>query len=291
MSEEYLHASSGVQLRLRLEEVGILPGLGRHRLQVPIFLSTASEQADGASVSITGSVSATDLGTASSYLGTLIPSDPVVVRRDIAQQTYLFLEVSDNQIRKVEDHRSRADGGFALRFSLRFDCTDHQGVPTWNTHTLQPFNVTRDAWLGILNQVGYRRVLVAELDVPDPATNPTLAQSMVFYREAQDRYSTGDYRGTGESLRQALVAVSGRESEEETDANGMTALLKDARKRAFDGGVGYDERMEIARQALRFVADLGAHPEVEDTSRMEALAQLHMAAGLIQWIAGRRDGD
>ena len=58
----------------------------------------------------------------------------------------------------------------------------------------------------------------------------------------------------------------------------------DVSKQARAERVGYCERMELARKTLKFVADLGAHPEAGDTHRAEALAQLHMAAGLIHWF-------
>ena len=50
-------------------------------------------------------------------------------------------------------------------------------------------------------------------------------------------------------------------------------------KEARESRVGYDARMEHARKALKFVADMGAHPEAGETQRVEALAQLHMVAG------------
>lgn len=286
--EEYVHINNGVQLRVRFEDVLVLPGLGKHRLQIQTAISTASEQADAAFVTVSGTVTTEGPGGLSAYLGTLITTESVQVRRDITMQVPLFLEISDDQIRKLEEHRSRGDGGFGLRLALRFDCTDQQGKAAYNNLYSQPVTVSRETWLNIMSQVGYRRTLVVELEVPDSAASPLLSQVLAFYREARHRYEAGDYRGSTESIRQSLAALVGQEADQEVDPDAMTAVLKDARKRTRDDTVGYEERMEIVRQALKFTADLGAHPEVEDTHRAEALAQLQMAAGVIQWFSGRR---
>jgi hypothetical protein len=42
----------------------------------------------------------------------------------------------------------------------------------------------------------------------------------------------------------------------------VTAELKDASRQAQKGdGVGYPERMEITRKAIKLVADTGGHPK------------------------------
>ena len=135
-----------------------------------------------------------------------------------------------------------------------------------------------------LSQVGVRKVLVAELDVPDSGTNPELAQASLYYSQAQSHYYEGRYRETAESLRQTLVALVGRSTEEEATLDEMTSDLRDVSKEARDSRVGYDTRMEQVRRALKFLADMGAHPEAGETQRVEALAQLHMVAGLMTWF-------
>ena len=64
----------------------------------------------------------------------------------------------------------------------------------------------------------------------------------------------------------------------------MSAEIRSATRTAHDRGIRYPERMELARRALKFTADLGAHPEICETSRVEASSQLNMTAGLLQWF-------
>jgi len=110
-------------------------------------------------------------------------------------------------VRRIEEHRNSADGSFDLRLAPRLDATDRGGAVSWTTASLQPFRVSRDDWLNVLGQVGYRRVLVAELEVPDAAMHPEVAKALDSYQEAQARFGLGDYRGAAVSIRHNLEAL------------------------------------------------------------------------------------
>ena len=82
------------------------------------------------------------------------------------------------------------------------------------------------------------------------------------------------------SVRLSLEALKGETPGSGIDADAMTAEFREATKRRGD----YEDRMELVRKSLKFAADLGAHPDSGETYRAEALALLHMAAGLMQWL-------
>lgn len=280
MNESYARFPNGAEVVIRSDGLAIMPGLGRHRLVLQMSLSTANELADGTSLTLTGDAVAEGLGGTSGYLGTITPTFPITVRRDGNIATSAHVELTDDQIRRIDEHRNRSDGSFDLRLNLRLDGTDRNGQSIWTTSNMQPVRVSRDDWTNVLSQVGHRRVLVAELEIPDGALHPELAGALDHYRQAQTRYSSGDYRGTAESVRQALAVLVGEAPDAELSPDEMTTEYRNARKRQG----GYDDRMELVRKALKFTADLGAHPETDQTMRAEALAQLHMAAGFIQWF-------
>ena len=58
-------------------------------------------------------------------------------------------------------------------------------------------------------------MLIVELEVPEADTRPDLAGALDYYRQAQSRYGAGDYRGTAESIRQALAVLVGEAPEAE----------------------------------------------------------------------------
>ncbi|MFE0365695.1 hypothetical protein [Streptomyces griseoaurantiacus] len=45
--------------------------------------------------------------------------------------------------------------------------------------------------------------------------------------------------------------------------------------------VGYSPRAEQVRLALKFMADLGAHPEVAETTKVDTYSTLLMVGGLL----------
>ncbi|MGH7174971.1 MAG: hypothetical protein ACREGR_01260 [Minisyncoccia bacterium] len=112
-----------------------------------------------------------------------------------------------------------------------------------------------------------------------------MANAIEFFKGAQDRYLRGEYRDVAECLRQSFNAIVGQPGEEEEDLDEFTKVIGDAQREACRATVSYSERSEIMRRASIFLADIGAHPEAGTTTRSEALARLHMTAGLIQWYA------
>jgi hypothetical protein len=286
MNENYLnYGGSSAAIRILVGDVSVIAGLGKHRVRVQASISTANERADGDTFTFTGDVSAAGLATTTDgYLGTIIPTLPQTIHRDGNWPASFIVELTDEQFRKIEERRTNADGSFEVVLLLRLEAIDASGTISRAENRLQPLRVKREDWLNMLNQIGFRHVLVAELDIPDSATRPEHARAVDFYAQAQARFAAGDYRGAAESIRQSLAALVGQSPDEETDADTISAEIREASKRSHGDRVGYDERMELARRVLKFVADISAHPEAGDTKRAEALAQLHMAAGLLQWF-------
>ena len=285
MVENYLSLPpNNASLRITLGDVSVIPGLGRHRLVVPASVS-GDERSDGLTVIFTGEASVQNLGGVSGYLGTIMPTMPQSIRRDGSYQVMFYIEITDDQIRKIEDNRTQADGSFDLVLTVRVSGRASDGSPlSGGGNMFQPHRVSRDQWLAALFQLHFRKVLVAELEVPDGTVRPELARAFEFFERAQNQFLVGEYRLTVEALRQSLASLVGQSGEDEVSVEEMSAEIRSATRTAHDRGIRYPERMELARRALKFTADLGAHPEICETSRIEASSQLNMTAGLLQWF-------
>ena len=285
--ESYLNVGgTNAGLRVSHGDVSLVAGIGRHRLRISDAVSVTNERADQLVVTFSGDLVIPSLGIASGYVGSILPTTPQRITRDGSFPITFDIEVTDDQIRRIEDRRSvGADGGFDLVLNLRFETIDIQNVISHGSGQLQPHKFAREAWLEGLRQVGFRHVQVIELEVVDSSANPTITQAIEYFKQAQSRYFNGEYREVAESLRQSLNAIVGMSGEEETDSEQLVKDLGELQKEARNSKVGYPPRIEYVRKALKFAADIGAHPEVGDTNRFDALAQLHMTAGLIQWYA------
>ena len=155
MNETFIHFPNNVQVRIQVDSVGAVGGVGRHRLFVNCGLAPLNELTDGVTLSVSGEAIAENLGGGSGYLGELVPTPPVTLRRDGSFQISPFVELTDDQVRKIEEHRNQANGGFNLRLGLRLDGTDREGKALWNTGSLGNVRVGREEWLS-LQQVRYR---------------------------------------------------------------------------------------------------------------------------------------
>lgn len=285
--ESYLNVGgTNAGLRVSHGDVSLIAGIGRHRFRVSDTVSVTNERADQLVVTFAGDLVIPSLGIASGYVGSILPTTPQRLTRDGSFPVNFEIEATDDQIRRIEEKRSVSpDGGFDLVLNLRFEAFDPQNLISHGSGQLQPHKFSREAWLEGLRQVGYRHVQVIELEVIDSSENPRVAKSIEYFKQAQNRYFNGDYREVAESLRQSLGAIVGKSGDEETESESVGKELSGLQNEARTSKVGYLPRIEQVRKALKFTADMGAHPEAGETNRFDALAQLHMAAGLIQWYA------
>jgi hypothetical protein len=254
-------------------ELQARPGLGRHRLVVPISVRPTMEAAYGHSLSFSGSVSAGGLRGIGGYLGRIDPTLPRQLHANSLIDEYLHFDVDLRQIAAIESVR---DGGFNLNIQLEIvaDAGAEHGSANIANHI-----VGRETWLGILEQIQYQRTLLLELPTPNPQSAPHLSKAINYFANAQRRFLEGENRSAVEELRQCLAALANQDPNLEDDSAVVTADMKTARF----GGAQFDERFDLVRRALKLTTDLAAHPEVAETGPAEARAAIAMVAGLLQW--------
>ena len=214
------------------------------------------------------------------YLATFQPqSQPSVLPALGADQTIqLTLDVTDRQLHLIEEHR--VTGGLHLDIYLSGHAIqDSQYVPVSESQISH--QISQSDWITLLEQAGYRRLLLLELEVPNTQTQPDLAEAVEYYAQAQRHYLGGEWRLTVESLRQSLASMVGKKAGEEEQETDIAESLKALRKESWDGPVGYRPRLEHVRQAAKFLCDLGAHPEADETLRRHAYAALLVVGGLL----------
>lgn len=263
--------------------VMVRPGLGRHQLAVNVVLRAGHPAAFDRTFSVAGRVDATGLAGGGGYLGTAHQTYPQRLFAQGKSSHDLLVDIEPYQLHAIE---SRRNGGFALNLQLQLFAEPQDGNPGEQATTyLQNCPVSREDWLLILEQTKYRQTMLVELAVPDAQAAPALAAALRHFNDAQRRLLEGQYRLTVEGLRQSLASLVGKDAADEDDAEVVTEALKDTKKKAFDGRVEYEPRYELVRQALKFLADLGAHPEIAETTPTEARSALTMVAGLLQWNA------
>jgi len=190
----------------------------------------------------------------------------------------LTADIDDRQLQIMEEHRN-GDQRFRIWLSgMTFREGQHEAFHANNID----YTISQSDWIAILEQVGYARRYLVELEVPSPQANPKLAEAIVYFAQARRRYMEGEWRHCVESLRQCVAAIVGKKPDDEDELADAQAAPKTAQKSRTTASIGYDVRAELTRQALKFYCDLGAHPEVAETRRNDARAALVMVHGLLE---------
>lgn len=287
MSEQWVTIFGTNSLSVVAGAVTVRPGLGRHQLTIPIEVRATNDAAHGHTYSFVARVEASGLPGGGGYLGTTpTPTPPRELLPLGKINTDLQIDLEAVQVEEIEKLRN---GGFSLNLNIDVLADRSDGAREYGNTYLMNHPVTRDQWLTILEQIRYRRTLLLEMDLPDAQTAPALTKAIEYLTAAQHRFLERENRATVESLRQALAALVGADVTQEDDDAAVAAALKGLRSTTNKlGGPQYADRFEQVRKALKFLTDLGAHPETAETTPGEARATLLMTSGLIQWYAQRR---
>ncbi|GAA1725294.1 hypothetical protein [Streptomyces yatensis] len=266
-------------VRLDLKKVQGSSGLGVMQLRFHVEASCRDELAAQKPLWFEGGLFAEGLGTSSGYVRRLIVEDSPVTLHSLAATTTFVLvaDVEHRQLQVIEEHRTR---GMKFRLQLTGTAMTDGNLTRIGVGNLE-CEVNQSDWAAILEQMQYRRLLLIELDAPDTARSSEFKVALDYYRDAEKQYLKQEWRLTLEALRQSLAALVGKKADDEHDTADVETAAKDLRKESNKTRVGYPPRAEQVRRALKFMADLGAHPEVAETTKTDAYSTLLMVGGLL----------
>ena len=277
-------------VKVVFKRINVWRGVGVARFMFTFEVNSKQQAVVGCPLWLGGRVEVLERhGHVRPYLATFQPqAQPVTLPQlGVDQTVQLTLDVTDRQLHLIEGHR--VTGGLHLDIYLSGHAIqDGQYVPVSESQINH--EISQSDWIALLEQAGYRRFLLLELEVPDTQTKPDLAEAVEYYAQAQRHYLGGEWRLIVESLRQSLASLVGKKADEEDQETDVAESLKALRKGSWNGQVGYQPRLEHVRQAAKFLCDLGAHPEADETLRRHAYAALLIVAGLLHAGSGSSSG-
>ena len=283
MNETWLHIGPHLSAaRLSIRQVSASRGIGMVQLRFAVEATAKHAGVEGFPLIFNGRLEALGVGGSDTAcpLAALLPLNHAPVLRGIGSDVFFTLvaDVDDRQLHIMEEHRNGAQ-----RFRICLSgMTVYEGryERFWGDDI--DYTVSQGDWIAILEQVGYAKRFLVELEVPSPQSNPDLVEAISYFMEAHRRYMQGEWRGCVESLRQSVAAIVGKKPDDEDEASDVQAALRNARSSMKKVPTRYDVRIELIRQALKFYCDLGAHPEAAETRRRDAHAALVMTSGLLK---------
>ncbi|MFF8617165.1 hypothetical protein [Streptomyces sp. NPDC015350] len=194
----------GTHLRLRAPEqhgvpaVGLLPGLGAHRLAVR-FEAEPLHVADGVNhLTLAGELRAAEgIGWIGSILPTLVPLRTKVNSVSVE----LVVPVTSAQLLALEEHRGGGD--FAVLLALQGILPQSTAHPSADLQ--QTFRVAASTWERQLESVGLTASFT--VTVPLPMTHGPIRQAAEHLRTADRQITAGEYTDAIRETRLALTTM------------------------------------------------------------------------------------
>ncbi|MET7782611.1 hypothetical protein ABZU94_19260 [Streptomyces mirabilis] len=265
--------------RLELKTVHGTSGLGVMQLRFQFEASCRHDASAQRPIWFEGKAYAVGLGTSSGYLGRLtVESSPVTLHSLAATTTFVLVaDLNHQQLQIIEEHRT---GEIKFNLEVTGTAMTDGNLERIGVGSIE-YEVSQSTWVAILEQMQYRRLLLIEIDAPDATRSAEFVAALDYYRDAEKQYIKQEWRLTVEALRQTLAALVGKKAEEEDATADVQAASNALRKESSKTKVGYPPRAEQVRRGLKFMCDLGAHPEVAETTKDNAYSALLMVGGLL----------
>lgn len=285
-----LQVGSTPSVKVVIKNISPYRGVGLTRLLFTFEITTKQQAVVGYALWLTGRVELLNLPTQTRpYLASFLPQPQSLALPllGIDHTLQLTVEITERQLQLIEEGRT---GGVQLYICLSGYVVQQDGQHVTISEVQFPHDIGQSDWLTMLGQAGYRRRLLLELDPPDPQAEPELAQAIDYFLHAQNRYLEGEWRLAVESLRQSLAALVGKKPDDEDREEDVQASIKALRGKAHSVVVAYEPRLELVRQAAKFMCDLGAHPEAAEARREHAYAALMIVGGLLHAFTRGQNG-
>lgn len=253
-------------------------GLGFHRLTVRLKINIHPKpQAEQVLlIDLGGELSVELPGGIRKSIGRLDPRGGLPLQnREYVWSTEIRLDI-EMEPRRIEAlEEVRAGGGLGLSIYLNGMALDHNGYHQVSDNL--SYRVNQGTWIEILGQLGFARIMLLEVPVPDDVINPALAKAVKHLQQAHGQMLSGHDREAVGCCRDAIEAI-------QVALGDSTASAFPANKRDWDK----HHRLRALRQTLIEVCHPARHAD-EVSARFEwnrddSLSMISMVAGLIRWI-------
>lgn len=266
-----------------ISQVSGAAGLGLYRLLVGVKLRLDPAPA-GADMPVIldlgGTIEVQGHSGARHHLGRLHskPSPVVLTPSDayVAEYTVdLEAELDTGRADAIEATRLGGD----LHFSVALWARVQLGLRHEVVHDTLNFRVNQSAWVEVLNQMAYTRIMLLEVPVPEQDRAPELAEAVSCLTGAQRAVLRGEYREAVGLCRDVLEALSRGVGDDCAKDPEMERLFGDARR--------WDKsrRLRLVRRALLYLCHPARHRDPVSVqfqwNRADAVSTVSMLAALL----------
>jgi hypothetical protein len=256
-----------------VESLTGMPGLGFFRLLVNLNLRVEASADPTRLTQLSGDLTvgnrlATRLYASPPSLP--LPQYPHAVTTTLTLQA----DLARQQLEAIEE--ARGGGELSLILTIHPVLTE----PTGETRTSmlqEHWQVNQGVWVGVLEQMQYRRTMLLEVPVPDPQRQPELAHAVDVLGRAQKAMTRGDYRDAVGLCREVLEEMSTALGDSEPSP--LPELFSGQRQ------MSKAERLRVLRHALKVFTHPAHHRDAVSVAmewnRIDAASTITMVAALL----------
>lgn len=267
----------------KIESVIGQRGLRSYRLlfRVALAFPPRDEGDEATLLDLAGQVMVRGRGGGPHYLGRVESSrEPVLV--DIrgfrgSSTVELALDLDLARVEALEDLRV----GEGLDFSMTLWARVQSKAGLSSLSEELSFSVNQGTWVELLGQIGYGRIILLEVPVPDEHDFPELVAATSHLATAQKEMDLGHYREAVGACRDVLEALSGALNDRDDQDEEFRSLFEKSRDK------DKAARVRVVRRALKVLCHPARHAdEVSariDWDRLDASAVIAMTGAVIRW--------
>ena len=146
-------------------------------------------------------------------------------------------------------------------------------------------SVAQSDWIKLLAQLKWSALELFEIPLELFSSDPNLKRAIELLREAQNRFSRGDWTGVLQNCRQAFEAAAADIGQSSDKASNFPKLLDRV------GGGKKSERLNELVKSLSEYCHLGRHEDFPavNVTREDARAMLRCSLSIFSLLGGRVD--
>jgi len=194
-------------------------------------------------------------------------------------QRTLQLDLNHREIEIIEEARKGGNVQFLLNLKIliakrrsdrAFDAFETEDVqvsmPRWGTSLM----ISQSEWVHMLQEMGYARLRIFELPIPEPPQGTIIDYSLRYVEEALKSFNEGDNDDVLSNCRNAIEEV------EKANLDLPKLLSSDSKA----------EKVDAIIKRIKDYQNLSVHPGVK-IDRKDAEAALYLTLSIVRYLAKR----
>jgi hypothetical protein len=199
----------------------------------------------------------------------------------------LVADLSLRQLQAIEDLRQGK--GLTIGISIFMTCWGklHGGTGLLRASSGHlSHQVNQGAWIEVLNELGYRKIMLLEIPELAESLAPELTEAVAYIGKAQQALHRGEYREAVGCCRDVLESLSTAMDDNEVQDTEFQAFFKDVRSK------DKAARLRLVRRAMKILSHPARHADEVATqiewNRADAMALITMIAALLQQLGSKK---